>query len=157
MKPTRTFDLLDRYMLLYADKKDAFAAKKGGEWVYHSAAQYNTLSHHFAYGLLQMGFKRGDKIITITNNRPEWNFVDMGMSMIGVIHVPVFTSMSCEEYRYVFEHSGAKMVIISDRRLFSAIKPVCDEVRSLKYLFTFDEIENVANWSEVLKKGEKAG
>ncbi len=104
-----------------------------------------------------MGFQKGDRIITITNNRPEWNFVDMGMSMAGVVHVPVFTSMSSEEYRYVFEHSGAKMVIISDRRLYSVIKPVCDDLKSLKYVFSFDEIENVANWSEVLKKGEKAG
>ncbi|MCF8222950.1 MAG: long-chain fatty acid--CoA ligase [Bacteroidales bacterium] len=157
MKPTRTFDLLDRYMLLFPDKKDVFAAKKDGSWVYHSAKDYNSIAHHFAYGLLQMGFEKGDKIITITNNRPEWNFVDMGMSMIGVIHVPVFTSMSCDEYKYIFEHSEAKMVIISDKRHFINIKPVCDSVSTIKHVCTFDKVENAANWTNIVLDGEKAG
>lgn len=156
MEPTRTFDLLDRYMLLYTDKKDALAVKKEGKWVYHSAEQYNTLSRHFAWGLLQKGFKKGDRIITITDNRPEWNFVDMGMSMIGVIHVPVFTSLSSEEYSYVFEHSGARMALISDSRLYNRIKAVCD-ASGLEYVYTFDEIENAGNWKEIIAEGERAG
>lgn len=155
MEPTRTFDLLDRYMLHFADKHDALAAKKDKKWIYFSARQYNEISNHFAYGLLELGFQRGDKIITITNNRPEWNFVDMGMSMIGVIHVPVFTSMTCDEYRYVFEHSEAQMVIISDKRLYNAIKPICDQVNSISHVFTFDEISGIPNWSEIVEKGRK--
>lgn len=155
MKPSRTFDLLDRYMLQFIDKEDALAAKKEGKWIYYSARQYNEISHYFAYGLLENGFKKGDKIITITNNRPEWNFVDMGMAMIGVVHVPVFTSMSSDEYRYVFEHSEAKMVIISDKRLYESIKPLCEEIKTIKYIFTFDEIGGVPNWSEIFGTGKK--
>jgi len=156
MKPTRTFDLLDRYMLLFPDKKDVLASKKDGSWAYHSSKEYNTLAHNFAYGLLQMGFEKGDKIITITNNRPEWNFVDMGMSMIGVIHVPVFTSMSCDEYKYIFEHSEAKMVIISDKRHFINIKPVCDSVSTIKHVCTFDKVEHASHWTNIVMDGEKA-
>ncbi len=155
MEPTRTFDLLDRYMQHFADKKDALAAKQNGKWIHFSARQYNEISHYFAYGLLEMGFKKGDKIITITNNRPEWNFVDMGMSMIGVIHVPVFTSMNCDEYRYVFEHSEAQMVIISDVKLYSNIRPVCDEVETINYIFTFNEIDGVSHWKEIVERGKK--
>ena len=154
MEPTRIFDLLERYMLHFADKKDALAAKINGKWSYFSAKQYNEISHYFAYGLLELGFNKGDKIITITNNRPEWNFVDMGMSMIGVIHVPVFTSMGCDEYRYVFEHSEAQMVIISDEKLYGNIKPVCDEVKTIEHVFTFNEIEDVPNWNEIIEKGK---
>ena len=155
MEPTRTFDLLDRYMLHYANKEDALAAKKDGKWQYYSARQYNEISHHFAYGLLELGFKKGDKIITITNNRPEWNFVDMGMSMIGVVHVPVFTSMSCDEYRYVFEHSESSMVLISDKKLYNTIKPICDEIKGINHVFTFDEIDGVPNWYEIVERGKK--
>ncbi len=155
MEPTRTFDLVDRYMQHFADKKDALAAKQNRKWIHFSARQYNEISHYFAYGLLEMGFKKGDKIITITNNRPEWNFVDMGMSMIGVIHVPVFTSMNCDEYRYVFEHSEAQMVIISDVKLYSNIRPVCDEVETINYIFTFNEIEGVSHWKEIVERGKK--
>ena len=155
MEPTRTFDLLDRYMLHFADKEDALAAKRDGKWQYYSARQYNEISHHFAYGLLELGFEKGDKIITITNNRPEWNFVDMGMSMIGVVHVPVFTSMSCDEYRYVFEHSESSMVLISDRKLYNTIKPICDEIKGINHVFTFDEIDGVPSWYEIVERGKK--
>ncbi len=155
MEPTRTFDLLDRYMLHFADKEDALAAKKDGKWICYSVREYNEISHHFAYGLLELGFKKGDKIITITNNRPEWNFVDMGMSMIGVVHVPVFTSMSCDEYRYVFEHSESSMVLISDKKLYNTIKPICDEIKGINHVFTFDEIDGVPNWYEIVERGKK--
>ena len=155
MEPTRTFDLLDRYMLHYPDKEDALAAKKDGKWIYYSSKQYNELSHQFAYGLLELGFEKGDKIITITNNRPQWNFVDMGMSMIGVIHVPVFTSMTGDEYRFVFEHSEAGMVIISDKKLYQTIKPVCDKIKNIKYVYTFDKIDSVPYWEEIVLRGRK--
>ncbi|MDT8400475.1 MAG: long-chain fatty acid--CoA ligase [Bacteroidales bacterium] len=154
MEPSRTFDLLDRYMLHFPDKTDALAEKKDGKWIFYSARQYNELSHHFAYGLLEMGFKKGDKIITITNNRPQWNFVDMGMAMLGLVHVPVFTSMTCDEYRYVFEHSEATMVIVSDKKLYNAIKPLCDEIINIKYVFTFDEIDGIPDWKEIADRGK---
>ncbi|HDZ40994.1 MAG TPA: long-chain fatty acid--CoA ligase [Bacteroidetes bacterium] len=157
MEPSRTFDLLDRYMLYFPDKTDALAEKKDGKWIYYSARQYYELSHFFAFGMLEMGFNKGDKIITISNNRPQWNFVDMGMAMLGLIHVPVFTSMTCNEYRYVFEHSEAAMVIVSDKKLYNAIKPVCDEEINIKYVFTFDEIEGVPNWKEIVDRGKNCG
>ena len=157
MEPTRTFDLLDRYMLKFPDKENALSAKRNGEWINYSAQQYHEISHHFAYGLIKLGLSKGDKIITITNNRPEWNFVDMGMSMIGIIHVPVFTSLTCDEYKYLFEHSDSKMVLISDKRLFKNIKPVCDDVKNIRHVYTFDEVEDAGNWSEIVKAGKEAG
>ena len=153
MYPTRTFDLLDRYLQLFP-RENILAAKKDGQWIFFSAQQYYELSHAFAYGLIVLGFSRGDKIITITNNRPEWNFVDMGMVMAGVVHVPVFTSMSSDEYRYILEHSDAKMVIISDSKLYEVIKPVCDQVKNVKYVYTFNEIEGAANWMDIVNKGK---
>ena len=92
MKVTRTFDLLDRYQENF-DKEDALVAKENGKWVKYSTQQYIDLSHAFSAGLLNLGFKKGDKIVTVSNNRPEWNFVDMGMAMIGVVHVPVYPTL----------------------------------------------------------------
>lgn len=154
MKTTRTFDLLDRYMLQFADKKDVLASKVDGEWVYYSSRQYNEIAHQVAYGLLEMGYKKGDKIITISNNRPEWNFMDMGMAMIGVVHVPVYTSMTSDEYRYIFKHSESGMVIVSDKKLYDSIKPVCDEISNVKHVFSFDRIEGASHWMELVDKGK---
>ncbi len=98
MIPTRNFDLLERYVTIFP-KHNAFAEKIAGKWEFYTAEQYNEIAHHFALGLLELGFKKGDKIVTVSNNRPQWNFVDMGMAMLGVVHVPVYTSMNARGIR----------------------------------------------------------
>jgi len=153
MIPTRNFDLLERYVKLLPNH-NALASKKDGQWIHYTTEQYNEISHHFCYGLLEMGFKRNDKIVTITNNRPEWNFVDMGMSMAGIVHVPMYTSLASDEYEYILKHSDAKMVLISDKKLYESIKPVCDKIDNVEFVFTFDELNNVPNWIEVVEKGK---
>ncbi len=94
---SRTFDLLERSRESFK-KEDALCFKQNGAWKKFSTAEYIEYSYSFCYGLYESGFRKGDKIITVSANRPEWNFVDMAMSMIGVVHVPVFTSLSATEY-----------------------------------------------------------
>jgi len=153
MKPTRTFDLLDRYLQLFPEN-NVLAAKKDGQWIKYSSRQYNEFCQFFAYGLLELGFNTGDKIVNITNNRPEWNFVDHGMTMIGVVHVPVYTSMSVSEYSYIFEHSDARMVLISDKALYDRIKPAFEKITTVEFVYTFDELEGIPNWMEIVEKGK---
>jgi len=153
MKPTRTFDLLDRCISLFPERS-VFAEKREGKWIEYSPLQYNEFSHLFSYGLLEMGFSKGDKIITISNNRPEWNFVDMGMALIGVVHVPIYTSMCYEEYDYILKHSDAGMVIVSDHKLYNAVKPVCDRTDNVKLLLTFDKNVGIDHWSDIIAKGK---
>ena len=76
MEVERTFDLLDRYSRLYTGKDDALCCKIGGNWVKFSTKEYIDNSYNFSFGLLEKGLKKGDRIITITNNRPERNFAD---------------------------------------------------------------------------------
>ncbi len=130
--------------------------KINGKWLFYTSEQYSEIAHQFAYGLLELGFKKGDKIMTVTNNRPQWNFVDMGMSMAGVIHVPVYTSMNAEEYSYVMKHSDSKMVLVSDTKLYNLIEPEAKKIKEVRHFFTFDTIEGARHWSEVLEKGKNA-
>jgi long-chain acyl-CoA synthetase len=152
MEIERTFDLLDRYNSL-TGKENALCVKQNGHWVKYSAGEYVKYSHCFSYGLLDMGFTKGDKIITVTNNRPEWNIADMGMAMTGVIHVPVFTSLSTSEYQYIIEHSEAKVIFLSDKKLFDTIKPAVEACHCPVQIFSFDEIEGVKNWKEIIEAG----
>lgn len=152
METTRIFDLLDRYLSLFPEA-DVLAAKSDDKWVKYNVQQYNELAHSFACGLIELGLSKGDKIVTITNNRPEWNFVDIGMSMAGIIHVPVYTSLSRDEYRYIFQHSDARMVIVSDNKLYENIKPACDEVQNVQFVFTFNKTELAEHWMKVVDAG----
>jgi long-chain acyl-CoA synthetase len=152
MEITRTFDLLKRYEDLFK-KEDAFIAKKDGKWITYSTQQYIDFAYNFSYGLLSMGFKKGDKIATISNNRPEWNFIDIGMAMIGVVHVPLYTSLSTHEYEQILNHSDARFVFISDKKLLEKIKPVTDKITSIESTYSFDEIDNEKNWLEIVSAG----
>ena len=131
MEITRTFDLLERYRNHFM-KEDALAVKQNGKWIKYSSQQYIDYSYQFSYGLLAMGFKKGDKIATISNNRPEWNFIDMGMAMIGVVHVPLYTSLSTVEYENIFKHSDSRFVFISDSKLLKKLKPVIDQISTIE-------------------------
>lgn len=152
MEIKRTFDLLNN--LKQNIKKDGvLCAKRNKEWIKFSVHEYYEQAQLVSYGLLAKGFEKGDKIVTVTNNRPEWNFVDMGMSMIGVVHVPVYPTISDEEYKYILEHSDAKMLIVSDVNLYRRLKDVTASVDTIKEIYTFNEVEEADNWSEITKLG----
>ncbi|OQY03121.1 MAG: long-chain fatty acid--CoA ligase [Bacteroidetes bacterium 4572_117] len=155
MEITRTFDLLDRYQQ-YFMKEDALVAKQDGKWKKYSTAQYIDYAYNIGYGLLAMGFKKGDKIATISNNRPEWNFIDLGMALIGVVHVPLYTSLSADEYENILKHSDSRFVFISDKKLLKTLKPVTEKIASVESIYSFDLIENEKHWSEIVALGKKS-
>lgn len=153
MTVERTFDLLERYQFL--KKEVALCSKHNGVWVKYSSDEYIQYSYNFSYGLLEMGLKRGDKIITVSNNRSEWNFVDMGMSMIGVIHVPVFTSLCTQDYQHIINHSEAKLIIVSDKKLYRVVGPAAAMTKQPVPVYSFDEIDGVKNWNNIIEVGKQ--
>ena len=154
MEITRTFDLLERYKQNF-DKPDALVSRKKGEWVKVSSRQYIEDAHLFSYGLLAMGFKKGDKIATISTNCPEWNIVDMGMAMAGIVHVPIFSTLCSGEYTYIFGHAEVKMILVSDSCTCSNILPSCKQLGCESNIYSFDELDSVKNWREIIELGRK--
>lgn len=150
----RTYDLLDSLKANF-DKSDILCAKRDGEWVNFSVDEYIENAKNFGLGLIAKGFKKGDKIATVSNNRPEWNFVDMGMSMVGVVHVPIYPTISDEEYRYILEHCDAKMLIVSDISLYKRLKVISEDISAIETIYTFNHMDNCANWSEIVALGEQ--
>jgi long-chain acyl-CoA synthetase len=155
MQITRTFDLLDRYREKFPGKIDALASKKDNKWIKISTEEYIRLSYLFSYGLLAHGFRKGDKIITVTNSRPAWNIVDMGMSMIGVVHVPVFPSLSISDYAYILMHSEAKFVIVADAQLNIRLKGAAETAGQKMSFFSFEEVPDVKSWMEIIELGRQ--
>ncbi len=149
----RTFDILDRYLQLFP-REDALGGKKGSEWYTFSTSEYNEKSHQFAMGLLALGLEKGDKVATVTTNRPEWNFADMGLAMAGVVHVPIYPTIGEDEYRYILEHAETKVLIVGDRKLYEKLKPIADEIKSIWRIYTFEDVDEVLNYEEILELGE---
>ncbi len=154
MEITRIFDLLDRYAEKY-EKADALAGKNNGDWIKYSSRNYIKLSNYFSYFLLTKGFKPGDKIATVTNNRPEWNFADMGMMQIGIVHVPIYPTISAEEYRHILKHSDIKAIIVADKSLYSKLEEVIKDSANIEFVFCFTEVEGLMSWDEIMEVGQQ--
>jgi long-chain acyl-CoA synthetase len=155
MEIKRVFDVLELFKNEYSSKADAFASKENGKWISWSARQYVETSNLVSYGLLSLGLKKGDMIATISNNRPEWNIMDMGMSQAGVVHVPIYPTISREDYEYIFNHCEPKLVIISDKLLYEKIRQVAEEASSKPKIYTFNQLPNTMNWNEIVELGRK--
>ncbi|NLF43551.1 MAG: long-chain fatty acid--CoA ligase, partial [Bacteroidales bacterium] len=87
MEAKRIFDLFDRFQQM-PDTVGQFklASKINGTWKEYSATEYAQISRNVSLGLLAKGYLPGNKIATITNNRPEWNFMEMGIAQAGMVH-----------------------------------------------------------------------
>lgn len=157
MTPTRIFDIFD----IFNKKPDTvgkmfFAEKKDGKWIKYSTKHYVETSNFVSYGLMALGINKGDKVLTITNNRPQWNFMDMGIAQIGAVHVPVYTTLGASEFEYILKHSDAKIVVVANKSLYKKIKPIADKISEIKEVYTFDEVENAKNWTEIVELGKKS-
>jgi long-chain acyl-CoA synthetase len=153
VKVTRTFDILDKYMEEFP-REDALGGKKDGNWYTFSTEEYYKKSHQFALGMLALGIEKGDKVATVTTNRPEWNFADMGMTMTGVVHVPIYPTIGEDEYKYILEHSEAKILIVGDSKLYEKLVPVVRMLPGVQEIYTFEEVEGAKNYEEILTLGE---
>lgn len=154
MNVKRTFDIVE-HLAKANPNKTVLAAKRNGRWEEFSSTDFINYRDEFSIGLMAMGLKKGDKILTISNNRPEWNFVDMGMSQMGVVHVPVYPNMGFLEYEYILEHSDAKFVITSKLEYYEKIKAPAAKAKNVEAVFSFDSIEGVRSWEEIIDLGRE--
>jgi long-chain acyl-CoA synthetase len=153
MELKRTFDILDQLMSLCPEKEDMLASKDKGNWMKFSVRDYVEQVEYTSYGLMTLGLKKGDLVVTISNNRPEWNIMDMALSQLGIIHVPIYPTISEDDYSYILKNCEPKLLIVSDKSLHDKLKPIADKVGSLEGIFCFNEVESVKNWKEMLNLG----
>lgn len=102
-----------------------------------------------------MGVGPNDKVAIISmTNRTEWNIVDIGVLQIGAQNVPIYPTISDEEYAYVLNHSESKYCFVSCREVFDKVKAIEKQVPSLQGVYSFDDLQDCKSWKEVLKAGE---
>ncbi|WP_312089380.1 long-chain fatty acid--CoA ligase [Chryseobacterium sp.] len=154
MSIKRLFDI-PYYALQNLPKNDMFVTKYQGEWKKTSTLEFINQGNKISRGLLKLGIKPGDKIALITtNSRTEWAIMDLGLSQIGVVSVPVYPSISSEDYEFIFSNAEVKYCFVSDKELLDKVMKIKHQVPSLQGIFTFDNINGAANWKEILDLGE---
>lgn len=154
MSVSRLFDFAHLALSKFP-KEDALVTKYNGVWTKTATQDLVNKGNKISRGLLKLGIKPGDKIgIISTNNRTEWCVMDLGILQIGAIDVPVYPTISVEDYIYIFNNAEIKYCFVSDVDLYEKLVQVKPNVESLKGIFTFDEIPGAPNWKEVLDMGE---
>ncbi len=150
---TRLFDF-PQYQLEKHDLDDALATKYGDEWVKTSTREYIAKSNAISRGLLKMGVKPNDKIAVISaTNRTEWHIMDIGILQTGAQNVPIYPTISEEDYQYILNHSESTYCFVSCTEVLGKVDAIKANVPSLKGVFSFDDIGSCDNWSKVLELG----
>ena len=152
-KVTRLFDF-PYYQLEKHALKEALVSKKNGEWIKTSTKEYIDKANAISRGLLRLGVKPNDKIAVISlTNRTEWNIMDIGILQLGAQNVPIYPTISEDDYAYVLNHSEAKFCFVSCNEVHEKVTAIKDQVKSLENVYSFDELSNCDHWGKVFELG----
>lgn len=151
---TRLFDFP-----YYQQKKypiaDALVTKYNGKWEKTSTDQYIEKANQISRALLRLGIQKNDKIAVISStNRTEWHIVDIGILQTGAQNVPVYPTISEEDYEYILNHSGAIYCLVSDTEVLGKVNAIRNNLQNLKEVYCFDKIDGCKNWNELLESGK---
>ena len=151
---TRLFDF-PYFQLEHYNIQDALVTKYNGVWVKTSTEEYIAKANAVSRALVRMGVQKDDKIALIsTNNRTEWNIMDIGILQTGAQTVPIYPTISEVDYEYILNHSGATYCFVSDAEVLQKVNLIKQNVPHFKEVFCFNEIEGCKNWRELLVLGE---
>ena len=133
----------------------ALATKKNGVWEKTSSEEYIAKANAVSRALLRMGVQKDDKIALITsNNRTEWNVMDIGILQTGAQNVPIYPTISEEDYEYILNHSGSIYCFVSDDEVLQKVRLIQSNVPTLKEVYSFNEIAGCKHWTDLLALGE---
>ncbi|HBR54595.1 MAG TPA: long-chain fatty acid--CoA ligase [Flavobacteriaceae bacterium] len=153
--PKRLFDF-PYYQLATYPQDAALVSKVNGEWIKTSTQEYIDKANAISRGLIHLGVQPNDKVAIISmTNRTEWNICDIGILQTGAQDVPIYPTISEEEYEYVLNHSESKYVFVSCDEVFQKIDKIKQNVPSLKGIYCFETLANCDNWMEVIALGDE--
>ncbi|WP_298766450.1 long-chain fatty acid--CoA ligase [uncultured Polaribacter sp.] len=148
----RLFDF-PYYQLETYNLQKAFTSKYHNNWESISTQKYIEQANLISKGLISLGVKPNDKIAVISStNRTEWNICDIGVLQTGAQNVPIYPTISKEDYEYVLNHSEAIYCFVSDVEVLEKINAIKANTK-LKAIFTFDDIAGEKSWKEILELG----
>jgi long-chain acyl-CoA synthetase len=138
--------------------KDAFLLyKKAGQYTPISTKEFGDTVKFFSLGLKELGFQPGDKLVILSENRPEWVMTDLAVLCAGGITVPVYTSFVPEQLGYIIEDSDATFVVVSNAEQWAKVKAVKPRLKKVKRYITFsvETPEDVYSFKDVMHKGQE--
>jgi long-chain acyl-CoA synthetase len=150
----RLFDI-PFYQLESYPTDNMFVTKKDGIWTGISTQKFVDIVNETSRGLISLGIEPKDKIAIVSNNRVEWNIMDIAIQQVGAIVVPVYPNISSNDYKYIFNDAEIKLCTVGSKELYETINSIKSEIPSLINLYTFDKIEGCPNWTIIQEGASK--
>lgn len=149
---TRLFDF-PYYQLENHNLDAAFVTKYNGEWAKTSTKEYVDKANAVSRALVKLGVNKNDKIAVISStNRTEWNIMDIGVLQVGAQNVPIYPTISAEDYEYIINHSESVYCFVSDEEVLNKVLAIKDKTK-LKDIYSFDHIKGCKHYSELFEIG----
>lgn len=117
---------------------DAISYKKDGRYVVLSYAHFYERVLMAARGLRKVGVLPGDKVAIFSENRAGWVIADLGIQAARGISVPIYPTSTAEQAAYVINHSGARIVFVSNRLQYQKLLRIRDSIPGVEQVFSFE-------------------
>lgn len=153
-EPSRLFDLLEWRKALRPERP-VFQYKENGQWVDHYVDEYIEKANLISYALLQLGVKKGENVGLISTGRPEWNYVDFGVQQTGAVLLPIYPTISEEDYRYILNDAQVRLLVVETPTLYKKISSIRSSLPLLENLCTIEHIEGVKSLDDIYSLGRQ--
>lgn len=154
MEPTRLFDLLERKQKLSPQRASLVMKNKNtNTWEKHFIDEYIEKSNQLSYAFMHMGVQRGENIALISAGRPEWNYIDMGVQQMGAVLVPIYPTISEEDYEFILSNADVRYVVVETEGLLHKIQNVQARVPNLKTIYTINHCEGQPSLDDLFELG----
>jgi long-chain acyl-CoA synthetase len=153
MEIKRAFDFLYHQAAKYP-KTDCLSYKQNGKWFNYSTKDVIDTVNRTSLGLVKLGVKKDDKVAIISPNRPEWTIVELAIQQIGAVSVPMYPTITIDDYKYIFENCEAKFAFVSGSDLYKKASQAIQGLGTMQKIFTFERVQGAAHWSEVEELGK---
>lgn len=136
-------------------KDDLMRHKRDGQYVPISTKVFGSKVKHFSLKLRDLGLEAGDKLIILSETRPEWVMTDLACLCSGGITVPIYPTLMPEQIKYIIDNSDAKIVVCSTQELWQKVEAVKSDLTKVACFISFEPVahEDVHSFEQMLEEG----
>lgn len=156
MELKRIYDIMLRYQERHPEQRIALSGKIGkNKWNEYTPQQYLKTANELSCALIAKGIGKGDKVALISTNRPEWTITQMAVTQIGAVLVPIYPTITADDYQYILNHCEAKLLIMEGEIVMRKVQSVTGSLPALKDIYTFADRKDYPYWNQLLSLGRE--
>ncbi|MFA9210603.1 MAG: long-chain fatty acid--CoA ligase [Moraxellaceae bacterium] len=150
---TRLFDI-PYYQLESFPNDNMFVTKTAGIWIPMSTTVFLAKVNEMSLALLALGVQKGERVALISTNRVEWNIMDIALQQIGAIVVPLYPTISSEDYKYIFNDAQMRFAFVGNAEILARISAVKAEIPTLETIYSFDNLPDALYYLDLISNGK---